>query len=206
MMTIHRALSELKMLDKRIGSKINELDIFGIYQKGQKVFGIYPPDEFTLEAKGNYQSVVDLIFRQRNIKSAIVLSNSVTKVTVAGKEMTVAEAITFKELVKHEEEFLRKLRYLFGIAKDKLAQVNKQVDDQLQKILEATLGKDNVKVGADDYKAVAEPFLEKNRFHFLDPINAQEEIKKKEDFIEKFKSEVDAVLSESNASTFISID
>jgi len=79
-MTIHRALSELKLIDSKIEKQINEIIAVGIYQKGKNINGYISPDEFKSSAKSKYDSVNDLIARKCNIKSAIVDSNSKTNV------------------------------------------------------------------------------------------------------------------------------
>ena len=49
---------------------------------------------------------MDLISRRNKIKSAIIMSNAKTVVEVAGKQMTVAEAIDKKSSIEYEKELL----------------------------------------------------------------------------------------------------
>ncbi len=98
-MTIHRALSELKLIDARITKQISEIEPTGIFQKGKLINGYKTPEDFNTTAKSKMDSVNDLIKRKVTIKSAIVNSNSTTKVNVGGTEMSVADAITFKGVI-----------------------------------------------------------------------------------------------------------
>ena len=58
--------------------------------------------EFLDDAVSKLQSANDLINYRRALKSAVLQSNAVTKVTVADKEMTVAEAIEYKNSISLE--------------------------------------------------------------------------------------------------------
>ena len=95
-MTIHKALCELKTLDARITKCIGETEyVFANKHSNDKVNGMTVA-AYCDEIKSGYQRVTDLIKRRDAIKRAVVLSNAVTKVTVGGKEYTVAEAIEMK--------------------------------------------------------------------------------------------------------------
>lgn len=98
-MTIHKALCELKTLDARITKCIGETEyVFANKHSNDKVNGMTVA-AYCDEIKSGYQRVTDLIKRRDAIKRAVVLSNAVTKVTVGGKEYTVAEAIEMKTTV-----------------------------------------------------------------------------------------------------------
>lgn len=89
-MTVHKALAELKLLDERIRKAISE----GIYciankHSNDKIGGVLL-DDYIKIMQGGYDKATDLISRRKAIKRAVVLSNAVTKVTVAGVEYTVA--------------------------------------------------------------------------------------------------------------------
>jgi len=45
-MTIHRGLSELKLIDSKIKKRIEDIDPLGVYQKDKKVNGVYDKDDF----------------------------------------------------------------------------------------------------------------------------------------------------------------
>ena len=97
--SIHRALAELKLLDKRITKTIDNLKVI-TYKKGNKLEYNITEEEFKAVVEADMQSVKDLITRRKEIKEKIVKSNAETLVTIAGKEMTVAAAIERKESIK----------------------------------------------------------------------------------------------------------
>lgn len=89
-MTVHKALAELKLLDSRIEKAIAE----GVYcaankHSNDKIGGV-PLDDYIKIMQGGYDKAADLINRRKAIKRSVVLSNAVTKVSVAGNEYTVA--------------------------------------------------------------------------------------------------------------------
>lgn len=204
-MTIHRGLSELKLIDSKIEKQINEILPTGTFQKGKLVEGFMEKDVFEKNAKSRFDSVNDLISRKSKIKSAIVEANGKTSVTVGGKEMTIADAINFKNIIKFKKKLIEVLKAKHRTAVGVLNKNNELVNQNVQRILEATFGKENVKVGDKDVDAVRTPYLEANEFHLFDPIKVDETVEKLEKEVAEFEADCDATLSEINAVTFIEI-
>lgn len=204
-MTIHRALSELKLIDAKIEKQINEVVPSGIYQKGKLVNGYLTETDFENTAKSKFNSVTDLIARKNQIKSAIVNANGKTLVTIAGKEMVIADAINFKAVIKFKKKLIEVLKQRHKQAVGELNKNNEVVNQNVQKLLEFTFGKDNVKVTKDDIEAISKPYLEGNAFHLFDPLKVDETAERMETEVSNFEVEVDAVLSEINAVTFIEV-
>ena len=82
---------------------------------------------------------------------------------------------------------------------------NEAVNANVQRILEATFGKENVKVGKEDVESVRKPYMDANEFHLFDPLKVAEKVEAMEKEVGDFEMEVDAVLSEINAVTFIEV-
>ncbi len=161
-MTIHRALSELKLIDAKIEKQTAEIVPVGVFQKGKLILGYITEAEFSAAAKSKYDSVTDLIIRKGAIKSAIVQANSVTIVTVAGKEMTIADAINQKAAIKFTKALIEKLKAYHRAALADLNNRNATVEQNMQNILLATFGKEGVKVDSKDVEAVRKPYIEAN--------------------------------------------
>jgi glutathionyl-hydroquinone reductase len=204
-MTIHRALSELKLVDAKIEKQISEVMPTGIYQKGKLVNNYIPEADFEKNAKSKFDSVSDLIERKNKIKSAIVDANGKTQITVGGKQMSIADAINFKTVIKFKKKFAETLKQRHKTILGEFNKVNETIQGNAQKLLEAALGKDNVKAGKDDVEAIRKPYIEANEFHLFDPLKVEETVEKLEKEVSEFEAEVDAVLSEANAVTFIEI-
>ncbi|MBL7978628.1 MAG: hypothetical protein JNN12_09815 [Bacteroidetes Order II. Incertae sedis bacterium] len=204
-MTIHRGLSELKLLDVRITKTIQNLKPAEVRQKDKLIGGRTPEAEFVQEAKSKFQAIQDLIVRKNKIKCAIVEANSKTMVEVAGRKMTIADAINYKRLVEYQKSLIEAIQNGHRRAVAELNTRNTQVEQNLQHILETTFGKDNVKVGKDDIESIRKPFLEANAYHLVDPLEAEKTIERLEKEVGEFEAEVDAILSEANAVTYIEI-
>lgn len=206
-LTIHKALSELKVLDDRIMNTINS-SVFCIANKhsNEKIKGV-PVAEYEKVMQGNYDKSTDLINRRNAIKRAVVLSNATTKVVINDVEYTVAEAIETKNHgVDFDHILLQQLKAQYNKAQ---AEILKQNGDDLEKRAEQYVigiyGSKEGKTNTDDFDKTKKAFLEANQFELIDPIKILEKIEALEDKIAKFTSEVDAVLSTSNALTEIEI-
>lgn len=203
--TLHRALSELKLIDSKIGKQISEILPCSIVQKDKLINGHLNKEDFSKSALSKYDSVNDLIKRKAAIKSAIVEANSKTLVKIAGKEMTIADAITLKSIMAFKVMLADKLKAKHREALSNLNQSNDIVNQNMQRILEATFGKENVRVGKEDVESVRKPYMEANEFHLVDPLNILQKIEYLEKEISEFEADVDATLSEANAITFIEV-
>lgn len=204
-LTIHRALSELKLIGAKIEKQTNELVPSGIVQKDKLVDGVYQKDDFENTARSRYQAVNDLINRRNKIKASIVKANGETKVKVAGEEMTIADAITLKGTIDSRKKVVDVLRRKHNATKAALEKNNAQVDANALGLSQMALGKQGVKLGPDEIKNAVGPYLESNTFHLVDPLFVEKEIVDLEKKIGDFEAEVDAVLSEANAITIIEI-
>lgn len=205
--SITRALAELKLLDSRITRGINSTNFVTANKKSAKnVSGIVTKDEFFAITKANYQSVISLIERKKMLKSAIVFSNAKTLVTIGGKEMTVAEAIERKNNIEYEKDLLNEMVSQRRRAIVEMENKNSIVDANLDKLLETMLGKDGVKNADKENNSLAITYRADNEYEILDPLGIDKEIKDLQEEIERFESEVDYVLSESNTVTKITIE
>jgi regulator of sirC expression with transglutaminase-like and TPR domain len=204
-MTIHRALSELKLIDSKIEKQISEIIPTGIYQKGKLINGFLQDDGFKENAQSKYQSVNDLISRKIAIKSAIVQANGVTMVKVGEKVMSIADAINFKAAVKFKKQLAARLKQMHNAAVGEMNKNNAIVDQNVQNLLAAALGKDSVKTDAKDVDSIRVPYMDANEFHLFDPLDAEKKVEEIEKEVGDFEMEVDAALSEINALTFIEV-
>ncbi len=204
-MTIHRALSELKLIDAKIDKQISELQPVAINQKGKKISGFVTEEEFKTRAESSYQSVTDLIARKIAIKSKIVESNSKTTVKVGGKDFTVADAITFKKIVETKKKLITHLTNKLKTETGNLNKNNEQVNANGLSISLAVVGNDQSKKDETQAVAAKKAYIDGNEFHLVDPLKIQDKIASLEKETGDFEAEIDAVLSESNAVTIITI-
>jgi hypothetical protein len=203
-MSIHRALSELKTLNDRIPKAIQEADFIATDRKSaQKINGLSIENyEKTIQA--GFDKAVSLIKRRNRLKDAVVQSNAVTEVVVAGETMTVAKAIERKSSIVYEEKLLATMVTKRRMAINRLTMENESLPSRLEDYLTAILGnKEHAK--KEEVELHTKSFKERNEYVLIDPLHLDKRIEEWEERISSFKAEVDAVLSESNAITQITI-
>lgn len=203
-MSIHRALSELKTLNDRIPKVIQEADFIATDRKSaQKINGLSIEDyEKTIQS--GFDKAVSLIERRNRLKDAIVQSNAITEVVVAGETMTVAKAIERKSSIANEEKLLSMMVGKRRMAINKLTMENESLPSRLEDYLTAILGnKEHAK--KEEVELHTKSFMDRNEYVLIDPLKLDKRIEEWDERITSFKAEVDAVLSESNAITKITI-
>lgn len=201
-MSVHRGLSELKLYANKIASLNSESFVVANKQSNKTIGGRSIEDVNNL-IKGNFDSMVALIENRKRIKDAIVKSNAATNVTIAGKIMTVAEAIERKASIEFERNFLRILQNQFSQQNNIVEQQNLQLPTKLETFLQSTLGE---KRDVATVKDLTKTFEDNNKFVLIDPNHIQDYIQALDKSINEFASQVDYTLSESNATTFFDVE
>ena len=189
--TIHEGLTRLKTLKARIDKITNKREntVIGLLKNNQPADITYPTKEDMEKAlKANFQSLKDLLANYIAIKTAIDNSNSVTKITVAGKVYTITEALAYKNnILPAKRDFLYSL-------KAQLDNVQRQYDLEY-KTVQNLVEKNNM-----DTELVKELFPK-----ISDPNSLGKYISTEEQAIEQFLEEIDNALVTSNVSTTINI-
>jgi hypothetical protein len=201
-MSVHRGLSELKLYNNKIDTA-NHNSFVLANKQSNKVIGGRSLEEVTNSIKGSFDSMVALIENRKRVKNAIVKSNANTNVVVAGKTMTVAEAIERKVSIELERNFLRNLQSQFIQQNNAVEQQNAQLQPKLESFLQASLGD---KRDVETVKAYTKTFEDNNKYVLIDPCHIQDYMQKLAKDIEEFASQVDYILSESNATTFFDVE
>lgn len=204
-LSISRALIELKTLEKRIDKGVSALRPVTVVKGGKPALGIKSTEEYSKDVSSSYQSIIALIERKRALKSAIVQSNAIVKVTVGDEEMTVAEAIERKSSISLDKKVVKSLSARYAEAITEIEKHNSQMDSQLLQLLQATYSKSDTEISSDDYDRIAKPFKENNEATLLDPLDLKKVIENLEKSIETFEAEVDIALTESNARNEITL-
>ena len=203
-MLVTQALNELKLLDDRINKAINDaVLVIAAKRSEKKVNPNLTKEEFEIRAKAGYQSVLDLIERRKKIKAAVVTSNAMTKVTVHGEEMTVAEAIERKSTIDYEISLLRQMQSQWGVQNREMNMQNMRMEERIDKYIETFVGKDTSKAKDNELEAMIKPMRESGEYALVDPLSIEKKITDLDDYIKGFRSEVDAILQISNCNTYI---
>jgi len=205
-MSITRALAQLKLLDSRISKEIGNAKFIGLYQNRNKVIQgtNHTKDEFEKLAKAEKQSIDDLIKRRMSIKSAILLSNAKTRVTIAGEKYYVVEAIERKNSIAYDKALLDTMRRQYQANINAIEVNNQKLAQQIENMVNTNLGADKAS-NKSDFENIAKPFREENELKLSDVIGLEKEIDRLDKEIDEFLSEVDFVLSESNSKTTVEV-
>lgn len=203
-MSVHQALSEVKTYDDRINRGISSQFVVANRKNNAKI-GSETVEEVKEKLKGNLMSVKALIENKKIIKSAIVKSNNTTTVKVGGKDYFVAEAIERKNMVVLEENLLHSIADQYNRVKGQVDKNNDALPEKLENYLKSALT-DKTKVDETVVKVLTDKFMGDNEYEMIDPnkINLLIDVMYKE--ISDFKTEVDYKLSESNATTIITVN
>lgn len=207
-MSVHKALCELKTLDSRITKSIGDTKyVFANKHSNNKVNGM-SISAYCDEIKAGYQRATDLIKRRDAIKRAVVLSNASTKVTIDGKEYTVAEAIEMKNHgIQMFQSLLKRLEHDNRAAR---AEANQNNGDMLEiradEYIKSLYGNTDMKNASDEIKKVRADFISAQTFEIIDPIGITGEMERLEKMINGFMVDIDSALSVSNALTEITIE
>ena len=211
-MTIHKALSELKIIDDRITKAIYAgTYVLANKHSNNKIHGM-TVDEFKNDMKADFQKVSDLIARRNAIKRAVVASNAVTKVKIGVKEMTVATAIESKNHgMELKEVFKSYLERQYTAAKQELDKnsgdlLEKRAENYVLSVIQAQPKDSKMTVDSDVMKNLRAQYIKDNAYDIIDPIDVKKVIEDLDNEISSFMTEVDAALSVSNALTVIDIE
>lgn len=207
-MTVSKGLKELKLSSDKITKTISQMNPYAVLISG-KLKGVAVPasdiEKFKADQLALKQSVESLISRRTAIKNAIVLSNANTKVTIAGKEYTVAEAIEMKSGVSFLTELKRHLSNVSSRMRADLNKANEEQDYKVQQLINTLTGSDknaSTKNFEDQINIIKDQF----KIELVESYDAEAVIKVLEKQIEDFELEVDDVLATSNATTEITVN
>ena len=206
-MTIHEALAELKVIGNRINKEINSAKFVTTNKHSNtKIDGKSIPD-YSNNVKSQYQRITDLIKRRTAIKRAVVLSNATTKVTINDMEMTVAEAIEYKNSgIEYKFNLLDSLTANYNTSISTMKSSNREnLEERANDYVQKLYGNKDGSVDNAVIESAKKNYIESNTLDLVDPIGAEKIISELNDEIDSFTSKVDAALSISNAITTIEI-
>ena len=207
-MTVHKALSELKILNDRIESEMTARTFVVANKHSNTKINGEPVEQFCREAKDAYQSIRSLINRRNAIKRAVIRSNAETFVKIGSKEYTVAEAIDMKSTgMSYLEDLCRRIASSLNSAKQVADRENgERLSDRTDNYIKSMYGATDMKNMADEIQKVRDAFVAAQTVELVDPLNAAREVEGMKNQIDAFMSEVDSALSVSNALTTVEVE
>lgn len=207
--SVTRGLVQLKRLEERINKDMQEIDSYVIVNKCNEtnvLNGTMTKQVYIDTVKRKWQSLQDKLSLRQEIKDAIVESNAKTKVEIAGKHYTIAQAIEKKTNIEKFDRLIAiKFRKAYLGALDAVEYKNDSVVDMAERTF---LGRGEDKKKNESNKDILDAmhtYIDSKKYEIVDPIN----MKVLKDTYEKevldFLAEVDQALTESNSLTTIEI-
>lgn len=211
-MTLTRALSDAKAVAGKLDRVLQNSSFITIAQgtgSNRKLaisqLASTNIEEVEKTILSNFQSAESLIKRYRAIKRAIVKVNAEAIVTIAGEDMTIAEAIERKKSIEMDKKFLHVLRSQLAANANALDQMTNKLNADIERGVSQLFGSDRAKITDEQVKVVGDAKKADFEPSFVDPAKLADRIDKMLDAIEQFDLEVNFSLSEVNAKTEIDV-
>ena len=208
-LNIHKALCDLKILNKRINEKIMELDVVNTFKPSNPKINGVSVDDWKKNARAKWDSLQSDIKRRDAIKRAINQSNAVTEITIGGTKYTIAEAIDMKQFgVTYLEAIARKLKDQFSRANQLVNMNNAQVENDAAAYAQSVAGgKDKtVQISPESIEQIRKTYYDQHKSELAEAFTITTELEDLQKTIDDFRSEVDSAISVSNAVTTITIE
>ena len=211
-MTIHQALREVKMLDKRITSKILDFEGIKAVVESESKIGSETKAEWDKRQVETYQSINDMITRRNKIKQLISLSNAQNEVTIksywgADKKMTVAAAIELQRYgMNYYDTLISNMKRNYKIAYSDYTNKNEQVDEEANDFVARSFANKDKQESSKVVDEARKLYVQDHKIELRDPIGILKKIEELEKKSEELKAELDSALSVSNATVIITID
>lgn len=204
-MTVHEALAELKVLDKRIVKKIREADYCTTNRHSNTKINGKTIAEYKEQLKSEMDSIRSLISRRYAIRNALAQSNAATIITVGGKEYTVATAIEMKRVgMSFNNQLLDRLSYAYKYAKTEISTENgDNLNGKADTYIASMFGTKDKSVKNEEIDSARKTYIEQNTLDLIEGYDCKDLMRSIENEIDAFTKEVDAKIAVSNALTFI---
>ena len=208
---LQRVLTELKTIDDRIDRKNGRLNVFIGLRQGENVFSYKKEHKYTWQnikekLDSENQSRSALMKRATELRVLLAKANCETEVSFLGGKYTIAELIILKNKNQvYEKTLLDSMRSQLHQATETMNNHNLSVEKTAQNSAKDILGSSSIVATDKDFKAITEPYVKRHSLSLEDPLDLHNMIAVAEEKIETFYMQVDAVLSEVNATTFVEI-
>ncbi|QXV80086.1 hypothetical protein bas33_0075 [Escherichia phage HildyBeyeler] len=204
-----RALATIKSLEAKIRKAAEQQVLIAVGEgkdKNKVVVGAaIEVDDLSARIKADFQSLLDMMSQRDRIKAALIKSNAETIVEIGSRKMTVAEAIEAKRSMELKAQLLANMRKQFQAATAKFNTQKAQFDAKYERLQDSMATRDK-KTSEDEVKMQLNLLELKNTPFLIDPLELEKLIKQHDEEYQDFATNVDFVLSESNASTFIEVE
>lgn len=207
-MSITRALTRAKTIEKQLTRLVESQFVVTLMKREvDDVSDVYQ-DNLKM-TKSNFDQFNDLFAELNNIKAAVRKSNEVTKVVIGGEELTVADALVYKNTIVYRNNFLDRITRENRNAESRVEQSKISADTKFASVRENLIKNSQGQDVSEDYLKTVLTEEERRLKKAIVEVkvsginNVNEYIEAERKRIDTFLEEVDYVLSESNATTII---
>lgn len=207
-MSITRALTRAKTIEKQLARLVESQFVVTLMKREvDDVSDVYQ-DNLKM-TKSNFDQFNDLFAELNNIKAAVRKSNEVTKVVIGGEELTVADALVYKNTIVYRNNFLDRITRENRNAESRVEQSKISADTKFASVRENLIKNSQGQDVSEDYLKTVLTEEERRLKKAIVEVkvsginNVNEYIEAERKRIDTFIEEVDYVLSESNATTII---
>lgn len=206
-MTITKALSELKILSKRIRDEITSSTFCDANKHVMRTIRGKSIATAQAEMQGNYDKITNLINRNNAIKKAVTKANASTTITVGGDQLSIAEAIYMKnEGIDNLKTLLTTMSIQYTRAQDLIQRGNgdnltRACEDYIVKLFGSGENKNSI----EGIEAERAKYIEDNTIDLIEGVDTAKAIETLKNKIDTFEAEVDAAITVANATTTIEI-
>lgn len=209
-MVITEALSERKLLRKRISKAITAGRYFGVVI-GKDAKPHNPAFKTAKEEAEHIQSTFDQVTSlQRKyyaLVGAVAVSNANTEIEVAGQKMTVASAIEYKKSIDMERNLVNELTRQLADSSSTIRTLNTRAQSEIQDKLKALHGTaESAKISEDDFNAIHDPHMNRYGPELHDPMKLVEWVTEKSNRLDEFQTAIENALNVKNAVTEITFE
>lgn len=207
-MSITRALTRAKTIEKQLTRLVESQYVVTLTKREVDNRTNVYRDNLKM-TQSNFDQFNDLFAELNNIKTAVRKSNEVTKVVIGGEELTVADALVYKNTIVYRNNFLDRITRENRNAESRVEQSKINADNKFASVRENLIKNSQGQDVSEDYLKTVSTEEERRlkkaivevKVSGIKDVNDYIEAERKR--IDTFIEEVDYVLSESNATTII---
>lgn len=207
-MSITRALTRAKTIEKQLARLVESQFVVTLMKREVDDESDVFKDNLKM-TQSNFDQFNALFAELNNIKAAVRKSNEVTKVVIGGEELTVADALVYKNTIAYRNSFLDRITRENRNAESRVEQSKISADTKFASVRENLIKNSQGQDVSEDYLKTVLTEEERRLKKAIVEVkvsginNVNEYIEAERKRIDTFLEEVDYVLSESNATTII---
>ena len=207
-MSITRALTRAKTIEKQLARLVESQFVVTLMKREVDDATDVYQDNLKM-TQSNFDQFNGLFAELNNIKVAVRKSNEVTKVVIGGEELTVADALVYKNTIVYRNNFLDRITRENRNAESRVEQSKISADTKFASVRENLIKNSQGQDVSEDYLKTVLTEEERRLKKAIVEVkvsginNVNEYIEAERKRIDTFIEEVDYVLSESNATTII---